>query len=154
MPLSCKGVFLVLLVSTMACRGLSEPATIAADFVLDNINGRPLPTFVSPIPETPSIISATLHFDVSGRVVMTELQRDIIQGELVPQRAEVDHHGTQADGEIHPSRVHGPGPGTADDGPGGSRRRDPGPRGWQQPLREIRPCVFSTHSATSPATPS
>src|SRR3979411_599849 len=82
MPLSCKGVFLVLLVSTMACRGVSEPATIAADFVLDNVNGRPLPTFVSPIPEPPSIISATLHFDTSGSVLMTELQRDIIQGEV------------------------------------------------------------------------
>jgi hypothetical protein len=82
MPLSCKGVFLVLLVSTLGCKGVSEPATIAADFALDNINGRPLPTFVSPIPETPSIISATLHFDVSGRVVMTELQQDMIQGEV------------------------------------------------------------------------
>ena len=82
MLLSCKGVSLVVLVSTLACRSVSEPGRITADFVLDNINGRPLPTFVSPIPETPSILSATLHFDGSGRVVMTERLRDMIRGEV------------------------------------------------------------------------
>jgi hypothetical protein len=30
----------------------------------------------------PSIISATLHFDASGEVVMTELWRDMIQGDF------------------------------------------------------------------------
>jgi hypothetical protein len=82
MRLDCKGVFLTVLVSTLACRSVSEPARIAADFVLDNINGRPLPTFVSPIPEAPSIVSATLHFDRSGKVVTTELQRDMSQSEV------------------------------------------------------------------------
>ena len=82
MRLSCKRVSIVLLVSTLACRSVSEPARIAADFVLDNINGRPLPTFVSPIPETPSIVSATLHFDRSGKVVSSELQRDMSQSEV------------------------------------------------------------------------
>ena len=82
MFVSRKSVSIVLLVSTLACRSISEPATIAADFVLDNIDGRPLPTFVSPVPETPSIISATLHFDRSGKVVSSELQRDMTQGEV------------------------------------------------------------------------
>jgi hypothetical protein len=80
MRLSYNRVSIVLLVSTLACRSVSEPGGIAADFVLDNINGRPLPTFVSPVPETPSIISATLHFDRSGKVVSSELQRDMTQG--------------------------------------------------------------------------
>jgi hypothetical protein len=82
MRLSCKKLSIVLVFSTLACRSVSEPARIAADFVLDNINGRPLPTFVSPIPEVPSIVSATLHFDRSGKVVMTELQRDMSQSEV------------------------------------------------------------------------
>ena len=82
MRLFSKAVFLGVLVSTLACRSASEPATITADFILDNINGRPLPTFISPIPETPSILSATLHLDGSGRVVMTERRRDMIRGEV------------------------------------------------------------------------
>jgi hypothetical protein len=82
MLFSCKRVSIALLVSTLACRSISEPARIAADFVLDNINGRPLPTFVSPVPEAPSIVSATLHFDRSGKVVTSELQRDMNQSEV------------------------------------------------------------------------
>jgi hypothetical protein len=82
MRLSCKRVSIVLLVSTLACQSVLEPTRIAADFVLDNINGRPLPTFFSPIPEMPSIVSATLHFDRSGKVVSSELQRDMTQGEV------------------------------------------------------------------------
>lgn len=74
--------FVLGLVITLACRNASGPPSVMADFVLDNINGRPLPTFVSPIPEGPTIISASLHLDISGKALMTEHRRDVNNGDL------------------------------------------------------------------------
>jgi hypothetical protein len=43
-----------------------------ANFLLDNVDGRSVPTYVTPIPESPTIISSTLHFDFDGRATLTE----------------------------------------------------------------------------------
>jgi hypothetical protein len=84
MRLVCQKAFLLAVVVALACH---DPATAPppppfSGFTLDNINGRPLPTFVSPIPEGPTILSGTLFLDGSGKVVMTEQQRDINQGDF------------------------------------------------------------------------
>ena len=64
-------------------------------------------------------------------------------------------------------RVHGPGPGAAEDGAGGARGRDPGPRGGRDPVRApglhplpdaactpvTGPRTRSTPAACCPATP-
>jgi hypothetical protein len=77
-----RQIALVLLtVFSVACGDSSGPPSVPPDFVLDNINGRALPTFVSPIPEGPTIVSASLHFDGAGKVLMTEHRRDINRGD-------------------------------------------------------------------------
>ena len=83
MRLVCQKAFLLAVVVTLACHDPSTtPPPPFSGFTLDNINGRPLPTFVSPIPEGPTILSGTLFLDGSGKVVMTERQRDINQGDF------------------------------------------------------------------------
>jgi hypothetical protein len=81
--LICQKAFLLALVVTLACHDTSGPPPFPADFELDNINGRALPTFVSAIPEAPTITFASLRLDAAGRAVMTEHQRDINQGDLI-----------------------------------------------------------------------
>jgi hypothetical protein len=77
MHLSCRNALPLLFLSAIACHDSTGPATISAQFELANINGRPLPTYVSPTPGlTPTILSATLTFDKSRKVVMTEHRRD------------------------------------------------------------------------------
>jgi hypothetical protein len=81
MRLVCQKASLLAVVVALACHDASTaPPPPFSGFTLDNINGRPLPTFVSPIPEGPTILSGTLFLDGSGKVVMTEQQRDINQG--------------------------------------------------------------------------
>jgi len=84
MRLVCQKAFLLAVVVALACHDPSTapPPPPFSGFTLDNINGRPLPTFVSPIPEGPTILSGTLFLDGSGKVVMTERQRDINQGDF------------------------------------------------------------------------
>jgi hypothetical protein len=82
MNLSRPKIFLVVLVSTLACHNTAGPPTLPAEFVLDNINGRPLPTYLAPTPgPTATIFSASLALDGSGRAVMTEHRQDMLQGD-------------------------------------------------------------------------
>jgi hypothetical protein len=72
MHVLCKTAVLTAIVSTIACHDAAGPPPLPADFVLDNINGRQLPTYWSPIPESPTIISSTLHLDGAGNATLTE----------------------------------------------------------------------------------
>ena len=77
MHLSCKKAFPLLFFSAIACHDSTAPATISVEFELANINGRPVPTYLSPTPGlTPTILSASLAFDRSQKVVMTENRRE------------------------------------------------------------------------------
>jgi len=83
MRLVCQKAFLLALVVTLACHdGSTAPPVVVVGFALVNINGRPLPTFVSPIPEAPSITSGSLVLYASGRAVMTEQKRDLVNGDF------------------------------------------------------------------------
>ena len=77
MRLFRKTAFLAAVVSTFACHDTAGPPLVAADFALDNINGRPLPTYLSPIPESPTIVSSTLHLDRAGNATLTQSLRQM-----------------------------------------------------------------------------
>jgi hypothetical protein len=105
MRLVCQKAFFLALVVTLACHEVSGPPPFPADYVLDNINGRALPTFVSPIPEGPTIVSAELHLDGAGRAEMTEHRHDINQGDLIVFQ-DLDYRITGTGIEIGCLRVH------------------------------------------------
>ena len=77
MRLSCKTVLVGAIASIVACNDIAAPPTPPAGYVLDNVNGRALPTFVSPIPEGPTILSATLQLNASGAASLTEFRREM-----------------------------------------------------------------------------
>src|SRR3954468_14339948 len=82
MRLFCQKAFLLAVVGSLACKDVSSPPGFPADYILDNINGRALPTFVSPIPEVATIVSAELHLDGAGSVLMIEHERDLTRGDV------------------------------------------------------------------------
>jgi hypothetical protein len=63
----------VLLAVSLACHDSTGPRTISAAFALNNIDGRPLPTYIAPTPGlTPTVVSGLLILDETGQAVMTE----------------------------------------------------------------------------------
>ena len=77
MRLSCQKAFLLLLISTIGCHDSTGPLTLPAQFELENISGRQLPTYFSTTPGlTPTILSASLTLDNAGKAVMTEHRRE------------------------------------------------------------------------------
>ena len=77
MSLSGKTLFAAAVFSTLACHELAGPPTPPVGYALENISGRALPTFVSPIPEGPTVISASLQLDASGGAMLTERRREM-----------------------------------------------------------------------------
>lgn len=78
MRLSCEKVFVVLAAATMACSEATGPDLSERFYVLESINGQPLPAILSPIPEaTVSVLSATLAFRANGEVIWTERRREV-----------------------------------------------------------------------------
>ncbi|MFL5611663.1 MAG: hypothetical protein ACJ78G_13240 [Gemmatimonadaceae bacterium] len=76
MRLSCKKLFMGVIAASFACHDpVAAPPPDA--YALANINGRPLPTFVLAIPEAPTITSAVLLLERSGRARLTEHRRDM-----------------------------------------------------------------------------
>jgi len=72
MHLSRRSVLLVGIVSLLGCTDTSGPKTISALYDLQNINGRPLPTYFTT--SGPTIVSGTLMLDKSGGAILTETQ--------------------------------------------------------------------------------
>ncbi len=73
MRLSCQKAVLLLIVSTIACHDSTAPFALPAQFNLENINGRQLPTYFSPTPGlTPTIVWASLTLDNTGKATMIE----------------------------------------------------------------------------------
>jgi hypothetical protein len=82
MRLSCQKVSLLILASAIACSEPAGPRTVSAQFELQAINGRPLPTYLAPTPgPTATILSSTLVLEKTGKGVMTEHRDDMFQGE-------------------------------------------------------------------------
>jgi hypothetical protein len=77
MRLSCKTVLVGAIASIVACNDIAAPPTPPAGYILDNVSGRALPTFLSPIPEGHTILSATLQLNASGKASLTESRREM-----------------------------------------------------------------------------
>ena len=75
MRLPCQKALLLLAVSAIACHDSSGPTqpTVFAQFVLNDINGRALPTYLAGTPGlTPTIVSNTLILYKDGTAKTTE----------------------------------------------------------------------------------
>jgi hypothetical protein len=83
MSLSRKIAFVGAIVSVFACNDLAAPPSPPVGYTLANINGRPLPTFVSPIPESPTILSATLQLKATGLATLTEHRNQMAGGDII-----------------------------------------------------------------------
>jgi len=82
MRLSCQKVSLLLFASIIACHDPTGPSTISAHFVLQSINGRPLPTYLAATPgPTTTIISSDLTLDKAGNAVIIEHRDEMFHGE-------------------------------------------------------------------------
>jgi len=75
MRLPCqKALFLI--ISTIACHNSTGPRTIDAQYALQTINDRQLPTYLAPTPgPTATIFWSTLTLDKAGKAVMAEHRR-------------------------------------------------------------------------------
>jgi len=82
MRLSCQKISLLVFASAIACHSSTGPGTISAHFVLQSINGRPLPTYLATTPgPSTTIFSSTLILDKAGNAVTTEHRDDMFVGE-------------------------------------------------------------------------
>jgi len=81
MRLSCQKAFLVVLVSTIACHDTTAPERISAGFVLQSVNGQPLPAVLfSDATGTRTVVSSTLTLTMDGQAFIGELYRQDSQG--------------------------------------------------------------------------
>jgi hypothetical protein len=77
MRLSGKTVFVAAILVTLGCNDLAAPPSLPAGFALEDISGRPLPTFVSPIPEAPTIVYAHFQLAADGKATLTEYLHEV-----------------------------------------------------------------------------
>ena len=77
MRLSCKKALFLVAAVTVACdESTAPPETVPGSYILETINGRPLPTFVSAgQADTSFLLWATLTLDGAGNAVRTEQWR-------------------------------------------------------------------------------
>jgi hypothetical protein len=83
MRLSCKRLLLLLGVALMAaCHDATAPSnTINAQFILENVNGLPLPSILWASPqETTTVYWSTLYLNKQGQAVLSEHRRNVYQG--------------------------------------------------------------------------
>ena len=77
MRLSCQKAFVLALALTLGCHDSTAPLVLSAQFELENINGRQLPTYFFATPGlTATILSAGLTLDDGGKAVMTEHRQE------------------------------------------------------------------------------
>ena len=82
MNLTRTTVLLAATVSTLACHDAGPPPVPPVTFTLDNINGRSLPMYLSPIPEAPTVISAALLLETSGHATIIEHRLQMAGGDV------------------------------------------------------------------------
>jgi hypothetical protein len=83
MRLSRQKVFLLVLVSGIACSDGTGPATVSAFFMLQTIDGRALPTYIAATPgPTTTIISSSLILDKTGKAVVIEHRNEMLRGDV------------------------------------------------------------------------
>ena len=78
MHLLSKTALTAIIVAGIGCHDVSGPPTMPAHYLLRAINGRPVPTFLSPIPESPTVMYSTLFLDGAGNAIVIENRRVMI----------------------------------------------------------------------------
>ena len=82
MRLLSQKVALLVIFSCIACHDAAGPVTVSAEYRLDNIDGRPVPTYLAATPgPTATIISSILTLNSAGKAVITEHRSDTFAGE-------------------------------------------------------------------------
>ena len=77
MRFSCqKALFLFGFVAVAACHDTSAPLQ-PVDYMLINIDGRPVPTTMTPVPESPTVLSGSIFLDGGRHATVSEQRRDI-----------------------------------------------------------------------------
>ena len=70
--------FLLLAALSLGCADSTAPEPIHSFYVLESVNGQPLPAVLSPLPEESiSVLSATLEFDSKDHVTWAERRREL-----------------------------------------------------------------------------
>jgi hypothetical protein len=78
----CQRALFLLFVATVACNDSTGP-TLPVTFELVNINGRGLPTYLSPTPGlSTTVLSAYLHLDNAGTASWFERRREFGGAEI------------------------------------------------------------------------
>lgn len=97
MRLSRQKVFLVVLVSGIACSDGTGPDSVSAFFMLQTIDGRALPTYIAVTPgPTTTIISSSLILDKTGEAVVIEHRNEMLRGDVTDTTHYLYQlHGTQ-----------------------------------------------------------
>src|SRR5438105_5432384 len=74
MRLRFQNAFLILVFTSIACTGPSAPASITAQFVLTDVDGRTLPASSPPTVGMagPTIVSGTMYLQLDGTAVIAE----------------------------------------------------------------------------------
>ena len=65
-------------VAALGCHDVSGPPTLPANYLLSSINGRPVPTYLVPMPESPTVMYSTLFLDGAGNAVVIEHRQVMI----------------------------------------------------------------------------
>jgi len=81
MHLSRKLAFVGMVLSTIACNDVAAPPTPPIGYALETISGRHLPTFISPIPEGPTIVYAHMQLATGGKATLTEYRHETNGGD-------------------------------------------------------------------------
>ena len=82
MNLTRTTVLLAAIASSLACHdSAGPPPTPPVSFMLENINGRSLPTYLSPIPEAPTVVSARMLLEASGQATFIEHHIAMVRGD-------------------------------------------------------------------------
>ena len=76
MQLFRKTAVAIAAVAAIGCRDTSAPLQ-PMQYGLIAVDGRPLPTFISPIPEGPTVLSGTFVLDGGSHASANELRRDM-----------------------------------------------------------------------------
>lgn len=78
MRLFCKTALVGMIVAAIGCHDVSGPPTLPANYLLSSINGRPVPTYLAPMPESPTVMYSTLFLDGAGNAVLIEHRQVMI----------------------------------------------------------------------------
>ena len=78
MRLACQKIILLASAVTLGCTEPLSPADVAAEYVLETVNGDPLPVILVPIPEESiSIIAGRITLTTEQRATTLEQRREL-----------------------------------------------------------------------------